>query len=188
MNTFEESLPVNYMKEEGIQTVKEILWMLNSVVHNIEHSPIIIKIVSLILLFCSKIETYEIMKELLEINNKTSETYKIRWHFKFIFNDNHKIITSIIESLKSISSILKELFVHFDNINFPIEKLIEDMVFGFFMEYFNFNGLIMLLPLFLNEGVKILYRLIYAILKTFKASILKIKSPDDLIFEVRKMC
>jgi hypothetical protein len=186
--TLAESLPANYLKEDGEETLKEILWMLNSVIPIIEHSPIIVKITSLFLIFCNKVEVYEIMRKLLEINYRLSETYKIRFHFRFIYNDNYKIVTSIIQSLKILASSIKEIFIHFESINFPIEKLIEDMVFGFFMDYFNYNGIIKLLPLFLNEGTKILYRLIFAIFKTFKVNILQLFNADKVIHQIRKLC
>jgi hypothetical protein len=162
--------------------------MLNSVIPTIEYSPTIIKITSLLLLFCNKVETYEIMKKLLEMNYKLNDTHMIRWHIRFIYNDNYKIITSIIQSLKLIATSLKDVFSHFESINFPVEKLIEDMVFGFLMDYFNFNGMLKLLPLFLNEGIKILYRLIFAIFKTFKSSILEMLNADKVISMIRKLC
>jgi len=181
-----ESLPVDFLNTEGIQALKEILWLLNSTVPLIEYSPMIIKITSLFLIFCNKIETYYIMNSLLEINYNMEQTFKIRWHFRFTFVDNMKIISSIKEAIREISGKSgKETFDHFDKINFPSEKLYEDMVFGFFLNYLNFEGITRLLAFYMMEGVKSLYRLCYAIIKTHKTLILNLKSPDDVIKTIR---
>ena len=52
--TFKESLPVHYLNQKGLLTVKEILWMINDTYANIEFSPIIIQLISFILVFCTK--------------------------------------------------------------------------------------------------------------------------------------
>jgi hypothetical protein len=186
LKTLQESLPVDYLTETGIQRLKEILWMLNSVIPVIEFSPLIIKITSILLIFCNHVETYNIMRNMLELSYNLNETFKIRWHFRFSYNDNHKIITSAVESLRTISNTGKEIYQHFENLNFPIEKLLEDMMFGFYLEYLNLSGVLRLLPLFMNEGVKVLYRLTYALLKTIKPSIMKITSADNVIASIKK--
>lgn len=180
--TLKESLPVDFFTEEGLQKLKEVLWLMNSVISNIEFSPLLIKIVSIILIFCSQAETFIIMKNLLEMNYNLSETYKIRWHFRFTYTDNLKLISSINESIREISAKSgKEIFEFFERINFPPEKLYEDMVYGLLFDYLNFEGLIRLIPFFMIEGVKSLYRICYALIKTLKADILKVKSADEVI-------
>ena len=67
-----------------------------------ECSPIIIQLISLILVFCKKEETYEIMCKILQQDFNIKETGKIRWRMRFNFKDNIKIITSITECLKEI--------------------------------------------------------------------------------------
>lgn len=186
-NSLSESLPVHFLNDNGILALKEILWMINGIIGMIEFSPLIIKVTSLILLFCSKEETFEIICKLLDINYNLKETYKIRWHMRFTYNDNLKIVTSILEALTEISyKSGRESFEHFKEIHFPPEKLYEDMCYGFFMDYFNFVGLIRLLPFFLLEGIKSIYRLSYAIIKTLKLEIPKITSPDEVISIIRK--
>jgi len=185
--TLKESLPINYLNNEGILKLKEILWMTNAINSNIEFSPIIIKLISLLLIICNQDETYAIIYNMIEINSNIQETSKIRWHIRFNYLDNKKIISSICESLLDISNKSgKETFNHFENINFPAEKLYEDMVFGFFMDYLSFSGVLRLLPFFLLEGVKSLYRMCYAIVKTLRLNILQINNPDEVIKKIRE--
>ena len=187
--TFKESLPIHYLNENGLLVVKEILWMINNTYANIEFSPIIIQLVSIILVFCNKYETYEIMCKLLEQDYNLKETSKIRWRLRFNYNDNIKIITSISECLREISTIsCKALFEHFLKIHFRPEQLYEDLCFGFFYKHFNFYGMIRLLPFFLLEGIKSVYRLIYAIEKVTKEELESISQKDKIIKKARELC
>jgi hypothetical protein len=186
--TFKESLPIHYLNENGLLVVKEILWMINNTYANIEFSPIIIQLISLILLFCNKYETYEIMSKLLDQDYNIKETSKIRWRLRFNYNDNIKIITSITECLKEISTVsCKELYEHFQKIHFRPEQLYEDLCFGFFYKHFNFYGMIRLLPFFLLEGIKSVYRLIYAIEKVVKVELETITQKDKIIKKTREL-
>ena len=186
-----DCLPVHYLNNSGIFALKEILWMLYHLYPQIEYCPLIIQLLSLILVFCNKYETLEIMSCIIgyNLNYDKDEIYKIRWHFRLNYNDNLKIITSITECLKEVSyKSCKELYDHLTNIHFRPEKLYEDMCFGFFYKYFNFFGMIRLLPFYLHDGIKSIYRLIYAIEKCTKDELKLIKVPDKIIGKCRELC
>ena len=189
LKTLDESLSCRYLNERGILALKEILWMVNHLINEIEFCPILINLISMILLFCNKYETLEIIINLINMNLYVKDLYLIRWHVRFDYNENVKMITSIAESLKEISyKSCGELYEHLKKINFRPEVLYEDMCFGFFYKYFNFFGMIRLLPFYLLEGVKSFYRLIYAIEKITKDSLIKVNNPDKIIQEVRELC
>ena len=186
-----DSLPVHYLNKSGILALKEILWMLYNLYPQIEFSPLIIQLLSLILIFCNKYETLEIMSCIIcyNINYDKNEIYKIRWHFRLNYNDNIKIITSISECLKEVSyKSCGEIYSHFTDINFRPEKLHEDMCFGLFYKYFNFFGMIRLLPFYLHDGIKSIYRLIYALEKLIKDEVLEMEIPDKIIGRCRELC
>ena len=186
-----DCLPVHYLNNSGILALKEILWMLYHLYPQIEYCPLIIQLLSLILVFCNKYETLEIMSCIIgyNLNYDKNEIYKIRWHFRLNYNDNLKIITSITECLKEVAyKSCKELYDHLTNIHFRPEKLYEDMCFGFFYKYFNFFGMIRLLPFYLHDGIKSIYRLIYAIEKCTKDELKLIKVPDKIIGKCRELC
>ena len=191
LKKLEDSLPIHFLNKSGILALKEILWMLNQLYPNIEFSPLIIQILSMILVFCNKYESLEIMSCLLclNINYDKKEIYKIRWHLRFNYNDNIKIITSISDCLRDVSYISgKELYEHMKSIHFRPEKLYEDICFGFFYKYLNFFGMIRLLPFYLLDGIKSIYRLIYAMEKIMKEYILSVKNPDKIIEKCRELC
>ena len=190
LNKLNDSLPVHYLNKSGILALKEILWMLYNLYPQIEFCPLIIQLLSLILVFCNKYEALEIMSCIIcfNINYDKDEIYKIRWHFRLNYNDNIKIITSISECLKEVSyKSCGELYDHLTKIHFRPEKLYEDICFGFFYKYFNFFGMIKFLPFYLHEGIKSVYRLIYAIEKLTKEELLSITIPDKIIPKCREL-
>ena len=187
--TLKENLPFHYLNEKGIDELKIILWMIGDAYRNIAYSPIIVKLISLILIFCDKYETFEIMCKLIEQDSHINEEseYKIRWRLKFTYEDNKKIISSIAQSLKEISP--KNRTIYYNNlekINFNIEKIYEDMCFNLFFNHFNFYGIIRLLPYYLIEGVKSFYRLIYAI--ETEIYDIKLTNKNEVIEQIRKRC
>ena len=187
----QDSLPIHFLNKSGILAMKEILWMLYQLYPKIEFCPLIIQLLSMILVFFNKYEALEIMSCILclNLNYDKNEIYKIRWHLRFNFNENIKIITSICECLREVSYIsCKELYDHLRIIRFRPEKLYEDICFGFFYKYFNFFGMIRFLPYFLHEGVKSIYRLIYAVEKVTKDELILIKTPDKIISRCRELC
>ena len=103
--TLKENLPIHYLNEKGIEQLKIILWLICDSYRNIAYSPLIIKLVSIILLFCDKYETFEIISKLIEQESQKDEEneYRIRWRLKFSYEENKKIISSITQSLKEIS-------------------------------------------------------------------------------------
>ena len=187
----QDSLPIHFLNKSGILAMKEILWMLYQLYPKIEFCPLIIQLLSMILVFFNKYEALEIMSCILclNLNYDKNEIYKIRWHLRFNFNENIKIITSICECLREVSYIsCKELYDHLRIIRFRPEKLYEDICFGFFYKYFNFFGMIRFLPYFLHEGVKSIYRLIYAVEKVTKDELILVKNPDKIISRCRELC
>ena len=180
-NVLTDSLKIDYLNENGIKALKETMWIIDSIFNQINFSPIIINIASIVLLFCNKIETYFIIRTLIERDVEAKDLFRLRWHFRFSENENCKIVSSIMESLIQITKTAKSVFNHLDKINFPVNRLFEDMIYGFFLDYLNFEAVIRLLPIFLVEGVKSLYRLSYAILKMTREKILESMSADDII-------
>lgn len=188
--TFKQSLPVHYLNPSGEQSVKEVQWMLNSVLPTIDHCPILIHLNSLLHCFCTKEEVFYILRNLINLNYNLKETSKIRWHMRFSYLDNEKVITSIVQCLRELGEKQeREIFEHFEKINFPAERLLEEVVFNFFMGFLRLEGIFRLLPFYLREGIKALYRISHAVFKTVDSSaLLNISSADSVVSTFRKEC
>ena len=187
--TLKENLPIHFLNDEGIEQLKIILWMIGDAYRNISFSPIIVKLISLILLFCNKYETYEIMCKIIEQDSHINEEneYKIRWRLKFSHEENKKLISSIAQSLKEISPKNRtKYYQNLDSLFFNVEEIYEDMCFNFFLNHFNFYGVIRLLPFYLIEGVKSFYRIIYAI--ETQIYNIELTTKNEVIQKIRDKC
>jgi len=180
--SFEESIPVNFLNEKGYEALKEICCLLSNVLERIEYSPLIIKLASLLLIFFTKEETYEIMRNLIELNYHSFETEQIRWHFRFNQEGNMKIVYSITQSILTLSD--NETITRFkalSELGCEKEHLIKDMFENLFLNYLNFIGIIRFLPIYLYEGTKIIYRLCYGLVRMIQYKIVEKKSEKEII-------
>ena len=162
--TLEESLPFHYLNEKGINALKEICWLLNGVLPKIEYCPTLLSIASLLLIFLNKEETYEVLRTIIESDQNVVELNKLRWHFRYTIIENVKLSLSIKSCILDLS---KDTAVYnlkiIEEMGLPMLELIQDMIEHFFLDYINFLGIVKFLSFFLLEGVKGIYRLVYAI-------------------------
>ena len=163
--SFEEVLPFHYLNEEGIKALKEVLWLLNGVLPKLEYCPSLVGIASILLLFLSKEETYELLRNVIEADINPGDLANIRWHFRYSLNENIRLYLSIVNSIMDISrqSVINQ-FKLIENYGLPKVKLIQDMSDKFFVDYVNFIGILKFVPFFLYEGVKGLYRYAYGLI------------------------
>jgi hypothetical protein len=188
-DTFEENLPYHFLNEKGIETCKELLWLLFSVVPNIEFCPLLIYIISFCSIFLTKEETFHMIKNLIITDYSDNCIENIRFRLRFNYEENKRLIPSFIECFTNATNRTgKEIQQKFEKLGFEFEILIEDMFFSLFMDYFNFIFLQKIFLLYLREGVKMLYRVAYAVLKMFKDDILDINKPDTVIKVIKQKC
>ena len=163
--TLEEILPVNYLNDEGIKALKEILWLLNGVLPKMDYAPGLVGLSSILLIFLSKEETYELVRNLIEADLNPGEVANIRWHFRYNMDENVQLYLSIALSIGELSKKeISDQFLLIEKYGFRRLRLVQDMTDKFLLDYINFIGIIRFLPFFLYEGVKGLYRFIYGII------------------------
>ena len=163
--SLEESLPFHYLNEKGIIALKEILWLLNGVLPKIEYSPTLLSVASLLLIFLSKEEVYEVLRNIIESDQDVAEPNKLRWHFRYTIIENIKLDLSIKTCILDLSkdNVANQLKL-IEEMGLPMLDLIQDMTETFFLDYVNFLGITKFISFFLLEGVKGIYRLVYAII------------------------
>ena len=163
--TLKESLPFHYLNETGILELKILLWMINEIYRNvIIFCPIFIRLISLILIFCNKYETLEIICRLIEKEKNDKGILEIKRRLQFTQSDNIIIIESIESCINDVPHKKRSTYYEiFQKIKFKKTEVYKDMYYNFFFNYINFYGLIRLLPLFLKDGFKSIYRLICAL-------------------------
>ena len=184
-----EVLPVHYLNENGITSLKVILWLISDLVPKIEYCPLLVKICSIFLIFLEKEEAYEAMRTLIEMNYNPSEIYKLRWHFRFSIMENEKICDSIRIFLENESPNMKNLFDYFRLNKLDPNVLIKDFCEGLFLNYLNFYGILRFICIYIYEGTKSLYRFIYGLLNyIYEVKFEEIKNTkNNLIRKIREI-
>ena len=159
-----EILSTYYLNEEGIKQLKIIMWLISDLVPKIEYSPFLLKICSILLLFFDKEEAFEAMRTLIEMNYDPKDINALRWHFRYSFEENKKLVESIKIFLENQSDNIKELFYIFRKKGLEPIILINEFVESLFLDFLNFYGILRFICIFLYEGVKSLYRVSFGIL------------------------
>jgi hypothetical protein len=186
----DKNLGSHFLNDNGLEVVKELLWLLYSVVPNIEFCPFLIKIISFSLIFLNKYEVFAITKNII-INDYSllkEDINTLRFRFRFNYEENKRLIPSFSESFKTISKTGKEVSQKFEKIGIDLDVLIEEMFYSFFIEYFNFITYQKVVLMYLREGVKILYRIAYAIFKAFKSELIELDSADQVRPLLKSKC
>ena len=178
--SFEETLPFHYLNEQGVQALKELLWVVNGVIPKLEYCPCLVSIASILLLFMSKEETYAVIRNIIESDLYTGSLSNLRWHFRYSLNDNVRLYLSIVNSIMENSkSTVTTQFKLIENYGLPKVRLIQDMTEKFFLDYVNFIGIIKFLPYFLYEGVSGIYRFAYGIIAICPFKLVKETKQED---------
>ena len=188
-NKLSEILPIHYLNEEGIKQLKIIMWLISDLVPKIEYSPFLVKICSILLVIFEKEEAFEVMRTLIDMNYDPRDIYKLRWHFRYSYAENQKLVESITYFLENQSDNIKELFKIFKKRGLDPLWLINDFVESLFLNFLNFYGILRFICIFLYEGVKALYRISYGILNyIYEKYLEEIKSiKTDLLSKLRKI-
>ena len=186
--TLKDSLPFHYLNDQGILELKILLWMLNENYRNvIIYCPYLIKIISLILVFCNKYETFEIICKLIDKEKKEKEKIEIKQRLKFTKKENEIIINSFDTCINEVNHKKKnEYYDNLKKINFDKRLIYQDMLNDFFINYFNFYGMIRLLPLYLLRGFKSFYRIICAIENEIINEEIKFQKKEEVISIIRE--
>ena len=163
--SLEELLPFHYLNEKGLDALKEVLWLLNGVLPKVEYAPGIVGLCSILLLFLTKEETYALVRNVIETDMNPGDLSSIRWHFRYNMDDNIKLYISISLAIVELSKQeVKNKFLQIEKHGLRRIKLVQDIIDQFFLDYINFIGIIKLLPFFLLEGVKGIYRFVYGLI------------------------
>ena len=185
--TLKESLPFHYLNEKGILELKILLWMINEIHRNfIIYCPILIRLISLLLIFCNKYETLELICILIK-KEKNKDTEERKRRLEFTRKDNEIIIDSIESCISNIYNKKRnEYYAFLEKMKFKKIEIYQDMYNDFFFNYINFYGIIRLLPIFLYDGFKGIFRLMCSIENEILEKGKVFKQTDNIILKIRE--
>ncbi len=151
----------------------------------LEYSPMVVHVMMLLSLFLSKSEVYCVTKVMVQDSIYLLGAHQARdkamrqlgWYFTLKEVDFYKTSKLFIENVKLLSSTLHTILTHFENIGFDLNAFFQEIAMDFFQGYLPFSAIIRILPAYLNEGIIIIFRMIYALCFINKKVILGIQEP-----------
>lgn len=193
-----EVLMITMLNSDGIIALKRICWIFKESFKQLEggFSPMIPHILDMLLMFVSEAEAYCVVRMMLEQSlnlldeshqYKASELKSLRWHFSFTESDFSKIVQTFVDTVSSKSTSFTEMIAHFDNIKFGYMDMFTTWFLYIFKGFLPYSLLIKAVVFFLNEGIKIYYRLAYSLLRSFKEEILAHQDPDTMVEKIRSL-
>lgn len=111
--------------------------------------------------------------------NRAEELRGLRWYFPLDKKDFFSTIETFKTFMADRSSSIRECLAHMEKINMNSTEFLKLQFSKFFVDYIPLDIIHIMFPAYLNEGIKILFRIGYSFFKTLKNVILKTKSQDE---------
>lgn len=170
---YSKQLQYHYLSDHGQQEF-DVLMSVLFTERLIKHSPMLIHVGNLLMLYLKPCEVYHILIELInssKANYQDKEAQsRIRWHFTFDKSEYFKLITTFIKSyLKTTLFKKRSTLRHMKKINFEFNQYADASFRTLGTQFLSLPVAVDMLMMFLAEGTKIIFRYTYAILKCNKA-------------------
>ncbi|EAR99604.3 rab-GTPase-TBC domain protein (macronuclear) [Tetrahymena thermophila SB210] len=193
----EEVVKFSILNEKGYEALKRILWVLKEMYHQIDYNPMVVQIAALLLVFLKEEEAYAVLKLMIEDstkllseskqNSSAEEERSLRWHFLMKKADFTRFAKSFFDTVSSKSKTFKQILQHFKDIGFDYLDLFKDITNSIFSGYLNFSTVIKIFIIYMNEGIKVYFRFMYALCRVIYKDILKVRDISTMKSLIRKM-
>ncbi len=132
-------LEYHCLNSKGIHQLEIILAMLFKE-RNIKHSPVMVQVASLLLLYLKPAEVYVILAELVSSSTNafqsTEQKALIRWHFTLEKHEYFKLLTTFVKSyLNTTKRKKRSVLIHLNKVGFEFTKYV-DVSFKTFLTRF----------------------------------------------------
>ncbi len=175
--------------------MEKLLWVFYKEVANVKFCPMLPQTLSLLLLFVTEAEAYTIGKTMVEQSIRFLDESKpenlediksLRWYFTLVEDQFYKFIESFCRFLKKRSSAFLEIETHFRKIGYDYIDFFCSIFETLFLGFFPLPIVIRIFSAYLNEGIKIYYRMGYAFVKVFKDAILSNNDKNGMFHILKK--
>lgn len=145
-----------------------------------------ISVASLLLIFMKPAEVYHVMNTLLESSHEMFKSIEqaalIRWHFTLEKSQYFKLLSTFVKSyMKTTIRGKRSVLLHMNKIGFDFNKYVDICFKSLLTHFVSLPVALDILMMYMIEGVKILFRYTYAVMKCNKAFIKKVSSPQELL-------
>lgn len=149
------------------------MWVLSNYNNSIVYSPQIVNIASLLLVYTSEEETFEVLSKMIKISAKTDKCLE-----KF-FTFTQTEIGNVVEMASLVIRHKRnDLCEFFSSKGLNLGNTLAELVKDFFIGYLPLTFLTRVLPIFLLEGVKSQVKLIVSLMVNYSEKIMDFESGD----------
>lgn len=150
----------------------------------------------ILMIYLDKFDTLKVVRTMLADSermlkeegqlNRAEELRGLRWYMPLAKKDYLATIETFLTYMPDRSKSIKECLKHMTSIEIDVKRFIQHQFNEFFSDYLPFDLVNTMFTIYLNEGIKIWFRVGYAFFKTMKDTILCINSKDEFDIIVRE--
>ena len=145
---------------------------------HIKHAPMMVNVASLLLIFLKPSEVYHVLVKMIDSSQEAFKSPEsealIRWHFTYEKGQYFKLLSTFVKSyLNTTVRKKRSVLLHMNKIGFDFTKFVDTSFKSLLGHFVPLPVALDILMMYLSEGVKIIFRYTYAVLKVHKAYVKK---------------
>ena len=186
-----KQLTYHYLNENGLNELEILLALLFQEKH-VKHSPMMVQVASLLLIFLKPSEVFHVLSKLVESSQEAfkseDQVALIRWHFTYEKGQYFKLLSTFVKSyLNTTVRKKRSVLLHMNKIGFDFSKFVDNSFKSMLGQFVSLPVALDILMMFMIEGVKIIFRYTYAILKVHKAYVKKSVNAQEFLDGLQKV-
>ncbi|KAL4506958.1 hypothetical protein ABPG72_001379 [Tetrahymena utriculariae] len=195
-HSFQQLLQVHCLNKAGESALKRILWVIRENYPKLDYNPMIIQVSAICLIFFNEYETFLLVKTMIDDSFQKLDEKKqinqevmkdLRWYFTTSYGDYKKNAKLFFDVACQRSSDFKEIIEFLDSKNFDYIQQFIDWTTHFFLNILRFSTVLRIWTIYLNEGIRTLYKITFGIWMTVKDQVKQMQTSDE-IKEFLKTC
>lgn len=163
----------------------------------LRYCPFLPVVASILLLFIPENDVLRVIRTMLAESermlhedgqfNRAEELRGLRWYFPLDKKDYVATIETFVTFMSSRSASIRTSLEYLESIGVDGRAFIQEQFSRFFLDYIPLDIIVLLFPAYLNEGIKILFRIGYAFFKTLKEYIRCCRDEDDFRYNCKRV-
>lgn len=172
-----------YISERGVEAAKRLLCIIATVHPEIEFSPFMPAIVVILLGFMKEAEAFAVIEAMInstkkaKVEEEKGEKKSVFKQLLFLNRTDFVVFTKSFDSFmkKKYSKLVKKI----SDLGVSLEDAARSLFESFFSDFLSHPIILRIFDAFINEGVRIIFRVAAALITSFKFTILPISTHDE---------
>lgn len=179
----EDLLKHRCLNTQGVEELKLMLIIIKKQCSDLHYCPFLTVILGFLFIYLQREQVLQVIKTMMVESarmlteegqlNRAEELRGLRWYIPLDKRDYFSTVETFVNFMSEKSGSVRECLEHLENdLEADPKAFIQDQFNNFFLDYIPLDLMNTLFAIYLNEGIKILFRVGYAFFKTLKQEIL----------------